>query len=303
MAYKKIMMLIDTSKCIGCKACQVACKQWHSLPADGDEGTATSSTNTSLIDSAKTWAINQWTDMRVLIREGTGTRESKTIVSNTATELTVDSAWTTNPDGTSEYAITTNFTGSYSNPPDVSGTTLTAVKYTEFEDIRKKLYFVFFKKQCMHCNQAECQILCSKGVEKTREGFVIFNDKCKPENVRVPGNEAAKKAAFLACCPYDIPRFDDFTGRFVKCDFCVTRFGGYYTTYRDGKPTTACELTCPPGAIKTGPAKEIMKLAKERLYDVKVNLNHNKATLWGGRGRVVFLLTEHYSNYGLPPAD
>lgn len=28
------MMLIDTSKCIGCKACQVACQQWHSLPAE-----------------------------------------------------------------------------------------------------------------------------------------------------------------------------------------------------------------------------------------------------------------------------
>ena len=28
------MMLIDTSKCIGCKACQIACQQWHKLPAE-----------------------------------------------------------------------------------------------------------------------------------------------------------------------------------------------------------------------------------------------------------------------------
>ncbi len=27
-------MLMDTSKCIGCRACQVACKQWNQLPAD-----------------------------------------------------------------------------------------------------------------------------------------------------------------------------------------------------------------------------------------------------------------------------
>jgi len=27
-------MLIDTSKCIGCKACQIACQQWHQLPAE-----------------------------------------------------------------------------------------------------------------------------------------------------------------------------------------------------------------------------------------------------------------------------
>jgi formate dehydrogenase iron-sulfur subunit len=26
-----IRLLIDTSKCIGCKACQIACQQWHSL--------------------------------------------------------------------------------------------------------------------------------------------------------------------------------------------------------------------------------------------------------------------------------
>ena len=25
----------DTSVCIGCKACEVACKQWNDLPADG----------------------------------------------------------------------------------------------------------------------------------------------------------------------------------------------------------------------------------------------------------------------------
>lgn len=28
------MMLIDTSICMGCKACQVACKSWHQLPAE-----------------------------------------------------------------------------------------------------------------------------------------------------------------------------------------------------------------------------------------------------------------------------
>ncbi len=25
----------DTTTCIGCKACEVACKQWNDLPADG----------------------------------------------------------------------------------------------------------------------------------------------------------------------------------------------------------------------------------------------------------------------------
>ena len=27
-------MLIDTTRCIGCRACQVACKSWHDLPGE-----------------------------------------------------------------------------------------------------------------------------------------------------------------------------------------------------------------------------------------------------------------------------
>jgi formate dehydrogenase iron-sulfur subunit len=33
----KKTMLIDNSKCIGCRACQVACKQWNQLPAEKTE--------------------------------------------------------------------------------------------------------------------------------------------------------------------------------------------------------------------------------------------------------------------------
>jgi len=29
-----VRLLIDTSKCIACRACQVACQQWHSLPSE-----------------------------------------------------------------------------------------------------------------------------------------------------------------------------------------------------------------------------------------------------------------------------
>ncbi len=31
----EMMMLIDTSRCTGCRGCQVACKQWHGLPGVG----------------------------------------------------------------------------------------------------------------------------------------------------------------------------------------------------------------------------------------------------------------------------
>ena len=44
----------DTSLCIGCKACEVACKQWNQLPSDGFKFTGNSYDNTEAL-SATTW--------------------------------------------------------------------------------------------------------------------------------------------------------------------------------------------------------------------------------------------------------
>jgi formate dehydrogenase iron-sulfur subunit len=44
----------DTSLCIGCKACEVACKQWNALPSDGYEYTGFSYDNTGSL-SGTTW--------------------------------------------------------------------------------------------------------------------------------------------------------------------------------------------------------------------------------------------------------
>jgi formate dehydrogenase iron-sulfur subunit len=44
----------DTTLCIGCKACEVACKQWNQLPADGYEFSGNSYDNTMAL-GATTW--------------------------------------------------------------------------------------------------------------------------------------------------------------------------------------------------------------------------------------------------------
>jgi formate dehydrogenase iron-sulfur subunit len=44
----------DTTVCIGCKACEVACKQWNQLPSDGFEFTGNSYDNTGEL-SATSW--------------------------------------------------------------------------------------------------------------------------------------------------------------------------------------------------------------------------------------------------------
>ena len=34
---RTLAMFTDTSLCIGCRACQVACKQWNELPMEAPE--------------------------------------------------------------------------------------------------------------------------------------------------------------------------------------------------------------------------------------------------------------------------
>src|ERR671918_2871697 len=44
----------DTSVCIGCKACEVACKEWNLLPDDGFDLLGMSMDNTGML-GANTW--------------------------------------------------------------------------------------------------------------------------------------------------------------------------------------------------------------------------------------------------------
>lgn len=71
----------------------------------GDNGTATAATDTTLSDSTKAWTTNQFVDADVTIIAGTGAGQIGSIISNTATQLTLAAAWTTTPDATSVYSI------------------------------------------------------------------------------------------------------------------------------------------------------------------------------------------------------
>jgi formate dehydrogenase iron-sulfur subunit len=52
----------DSTLCIGCKACEVACKQWNGLPADGMEWSGQSYDNTRTL-SATTWRHVTFTEI------------------------------------------------------------------------------------------------------------------------------------------------------------------------------------------------------------------------------------------------
>jgi formate dehydrogenase iron-sulfur subunit len=53
-AHPRVGFFTDTSVCIGCKACEVACKEWNHVPEDGLEFTGESYDNTGAL-GADTW--------------------------------------------------------------------------------------------------------------------------------------------------------------------------------------------------------------------------------------------------------
>jgi len=58
----------DTTLCIGCKACEVACKQWNQLPEDGYEFSGNSYDNTLHL-GASTWRHVAFIERPVALRE------------------------------------------------------------------------------------------------------------------------------------------------------------------------------------------------------------------------------------------
>lgn len=69
-------------------------------------GVATSGSATTVVNSAKAWTANQWTNYQVRIISGTGVGQVRTIASNTGTTLTIAAGATI--DSTSVYVIESN---------------------------------------------------------------------------------------------------------------------------------------------------------------------------------------------------
>jgi len=79
-----------------------------------DSGTATSGTPITLIDTSKSWTVDEWRSYEVVITGGTGAGQSQTVKSNTANTLTTNE-WAIQPDSTSRYILTTVLNYGYYN--------------------------------------------------------------------------------------------------------------------------------------------------------------------------------------------
>lgn len=78
----------------------------------------------ALVDSSKAWVVNQWRGYYVAsVGFATGTSELRQIVSNTATQLTLDRAWGTTPTANVAYGILLPMTDNYVSAQRGTGST------------------------------------------------------------------------------------------------------------------------------------------------------------------------------------
>jgi formate dehydrogenase iron-sulfur subunit len=110
---------------------------------------------------------------------------------------------------------------------------------------------VFVKKQCMHCWQPACASAClTNAMFKTKDGPVIWRpDKCMGCRF------------CMVSCPFDIPKFEyhEWNPKIQKCNLCWERL------QQGQKP--ACVEACPTDALMFGPKRELMEIARVRIYN------------------------------------
>src|SRR3954465_10530273 len=68
---QRVGFFTDTTICIGCKACEVACKEWNFVPEDGLAFLGSSYDNTGAL-GASTWRHVAFIEQQVSPTEGDG---------------------------------------------------------------------------------------------------------------------------------------------------------------------------------------------------------------------------------------
>jgi formate dehydrogenase iron-sulfur subunit len=141
----RVGFFTDTSVCIGCKACEVACKEWNAVPDDGLDFTGNSYDNTGGL-GADTWRHVAFIEQRKPLGGQTSTTSA---AATTTAAATVDLG-------------TPSFTkpGEHAQDGDRS-------------DIR----WLMSSDVCKHCTHAACLDVCPTGaLFRTEFGTVVVQE-------------------------------------------------------------------------------------------------------------------------------
>ena len=282
----------DTSICIGCKACEVACKEWNRNPRDGDlELTGHSYDNTVAL-GASTWRHVAFIEQgKERIEEA---RESgRTLVSLGMPKVgppSVSPGYGPSPSAALE--------------PGVGPGVDTAPPATpEFR-------WLMASDVCKHCTHAGCLDVCPTGaLMRTEFGTVVVQDDvcngCGTCVAGCPFGVVERRSDGTAAPTYregqkkgeqpPVPK----RGIAQKCTLCYDRLVD--------DETPACAKTCPTTSIKFGDHDNLVDDARERVAQLHAQ-GMTEARLYGaneldgvGGTGAVFLLLDEPEVYGLPP--
>ncbi len=173
----------DTSICIGCKACEVACKEWNSVPEDGLRWSGHSHDNSDGL-SADTWRHVAFVEQRVPVG-GHRSNFQRLTAERSGVELASEG-----DTGAGTAAGAENGGG------DSDG-----FRWLMASDV------------CKHCTHAACLDVCPTGaIFRTEFGTVVVQaDICNGCGYCVPA------------CPYGVLDKREDDGRIFKCTLCYDR--------------------------------------------------------------------------------
>jgi formate dehydrogenase iron-sulfur subunit len=144
------------------------------------------------------------------------------------------------------------FEGSYDNPSDLSPSTWTLMRFTEWEDPKGNLEWLIRKDGCMHCAEPGCLEACPApgAIVQYANGIVDFiSENCIGCGYCIKG------------CPFNIPRLNRADQKVYKCTLCSDRVAV--------GQEPACAKACPTGAIMFGTKSDMTGWAGERIADLK----------------------------------
>ncbi|MFI0809284.1 4Fe-4S dicluster domain-containing protein [Streptomyces echinatus] len=267
----RVGFFTDTSVCIGCKACEVACKEWNAIPEDGLELTGMSYDNTRGL-GADTWRHVAFVEQRKpLGGQEPGVAHDDVDVFAAASRLGTDAS---SPGPVPAPA-----------PAQAPDPRISPVS----PDGRTELRWLMSSDVCKHCTHAACLDVCPTGaLFRTEFGTVVVQeDVCNGCGYCVPA------------CPYGVIDQREEDGRVWKCTLCYDRLGAGMEP--------ACAKSCPTESIQFGPLEELRERARGRVAQLHA-AGVTDARLYGdspddgvGGAGAFFLLLDEPEVYGLPP--
>ncbi|GAB6175802.1 hypothetical protein JCM16814_06930 [Desulfobaculum senezii] len=108
---------------------------------------------------------------------------------------------------------------------------------------------------CFHCEQPWCVAACPTEAMQRREDGIVFVDQelcvgCK---------------ACIIACPWNIPQWDETTGKVLKCDLCMDRIDrGLEPACVTACTTHALEFVSPNAASRTARERHGQKMLLKR---------------------------------------